>query len=149
MENIIDLVFTLKRVPLFANIPDHIISEIAQLIELVEVEAGNRFITMDGVADGLYVIKKGRVKVHTDHSEICQLSNHDIVGELGVLAPIKRTAHVTAMEDCILYQIHRSYFLQLMSEIPEVTPPILHVLTDKIIKTNKSYLDIVDNEEEE
>ena len=147
MENIIDLVFTLKRVALFADIPDHIISEIAQLIEIVEVEEGNRFITKDGVADGLYVIKKGRVKVHTDHGEICQLTDHDIVGELGVLAPIKRSAHVTAMEDCILYQIHRSYFLQLMIEIPEITPPILHVLTDKIVKTNQSYLDIVNSTE--
>lgn len=142
MENTIDLVFTLKRVPLFADIPDHIIAEIAGLIEVVEVSADEQFIKKGDVADGLYVIKTGQVKVHTDKAEICTLGPNNIVGELGVLAPIHRSAHVTALEPCILYLIHRSYFLQLMNEIPEMTAPILQVLTEKLIKTNESYMDI-------
>lgn len=144
MENTIDLVFTLKRVPLFADIPDHILAEVASIIEIVTIEEGHQFITMDDVAEGLYVIKSGKVKVHTDRAVICELGENNIVGELGVLAPVKRSAHVTAVEPCILYLIHRQYFLQLMNEIPEITPPILHVLTDKIINTNKKYMDIVD-----
>jgi CRP-like cAMP-binding protein len=142
MKNTIDLVFTLKKVPLFADIPDHIIAEIARLIAVIDMEEGKQFIKKDDVADGLFVIKTGRVKVHTDQVEICQLGENDIVGELGVLAPIRRSAHVTALEPCILYFIHREYFIQLMNEIPEITAPILHVLTDKIIKANEAYMDI-------
>ncbi len=142
MENTIDLVFTLKRVPLFADIPDHIVAEIAALIEVIDVNKGDQFIRKDDLADGLYVIKTGQVKVHTDKAEICILGANEIVGELGVLAPIRRSAHVTAIEPCILYLIHRTYFLQLLNEIPEITAPILRVLTEKLIKTNASYMDI-------
>ena len=146
MKNTIDLVFTLKRVPLFATIPEHILAEIASLIEIVTVEEGHRLITMGDVAEGLYVIKSGRVSVHTDRADICELAENNIVGELGVLSPVLRSAHVTTLTPCILYSIHRQYFLQLMNEIPEITPPILHVLTDKIIKANQAYMDIIDQQ---
>lgn len=142
MKNTIDLVFTLKKVPLFTAIPDHILAEVARLIEVVDIKSNVRFIKKSAIADGLYVIKSGRVKVHTDEVEICQLAENDIVGELGVLAPIRRSAHVTSMEPCILYLIHREYFIQLMNEIPEIVAPILHVLTNKIINTNEAFMDI-------
>ncbi len=142
MENTIDLLFTLKEVALFANIPDHILAEVASIIDIQEVPASERFIHQGLEGDGLYVVKSGVVRVHTDRADICTLRENDIVGELSVLAPIKRSAHVTAETDCILYHIHRIYFLQLMNDIPEIVPPILQVLTQKITKSNESFIDI-------
>lgn len=142
MRNTIDLIFTLKQVRLFSEIPDHVLADVAELIEIVEVPKGDQFIEEGDVADGLFIIKSGHVKVHTDQTEICRLGPPELVGELGVIATIKRSASVTALEDCILYKIHRKFFMQLIKEIPEITPPILQVLAERLIKTNQSYIDI-------
>lgn len=137
MEMIIDLVLALKKVNIFSDIPDHILSDIAKIIDVVEFQEGDQFIKHGEIGQYLYIIRKGGVTVHFGENEVAQLKENDIVGELSVLAPIKRTADVTALEDIILYRIEREYFLELLVEEPEIMKAILKVLVYRINNLNQ------------
>ena len=137
MEMIIDLVLALKKVNIFSDIPDHILADIAKIIDVVEFQKGDQFIKQGEIGQYLYIIRKGSVAVHVGDHRLAELKENDIVGELSVLAPIKRTADVSATEDIILYRIEREYFLELLVEEPEIMKAILKVLVYRINNLNQ------------
>lgn len=137
MEIIVDLVRALKQVNIFSDIPDHILADIAKIIDVVEYQKGDQFIKQGEIGHYLYIIRQGGVEVHVADKQLAVLRQNDIVGELSILAPIKRTADVTALEDIILYRIEREYFLELLREEPEIMKTILKVLVYRINNLNK------------
>ena len=134
---ILDLVLSLKKVKVFSEIPDHLLAEIAEIIEIEEFNKGDKIISRDDVGNCMYIIKEGQVRVHHGDVELAVLGEHEIVGELSLLAPVKRTADVTAIEDLILFKIHRDYFLDMLSQESEIVGGILKVLVDRIIYQNE------------
>jgi CRP-like cAMP-binding protein len=134
---ILDLVLSLKKVKVFSQIPDNLLVEIAEIIEVEEISKGQQFISKENVGDCMYIIKEGRVRVHHGDVELAILSEHEIVGELALLAPVKRTADVTALDDLILFKIHRDYFMDMLLQESEIVKGILKVLVDRIVYQNE------------
>ena len=137
MENIIDLVLALKHVSIFNNIPDHILADIAEIIKIEKIERGETFINKGELGDEMYIIQSGKAKIHDGDHDIAILEENQIVGELAILAPVKRTADVTAMEDCLVFVIQREYFSDLLSEQFDLVQEVMSSLVQTIIEMNK------------
>lgn len=137
MENIIDLVLSLKHVSIFNNIPDHILADIAEIIKVEKIESGETFINKGELGDEMYIIQSGKAKIHDGDHDIAILEENQIVGELAILAPVKRTADVTAMEDCLVFIIQREYFADLLSEQFDLVQEVMSSLVQTIIEMNK------------
>lgn len=136
MKLIIDLVLALKNVDIFSDIPEHIMADIADIIEINEFGKGERIIRKGEVGNCLYIIRKGKVSVHDGDKTLATLGENDIVGELSLLAPVMRTADVTALEDLVLFRIDREFFMDLLFEEPEIMKGILNVLVSRITTLN-------------
>lgn len=136
MKLIIDLVLALKNVDIFSDIPEHIMADIADIIEINEFGKGERIMRKGEVGNCLYIIRKGRVSVHDGDKTLATLGENDIVGELSLLAPVMRTADVTALEDLVLFRIDREFFMDLLFEEPEIMKGILNVLVSRITTLN-------------
>lgn len=136
MELIIDKVMALKSVNIFSDLPEHVLAEIAEIIEIEEHTEGDLIIKKGEIGNSMFLIRKGKVKVHDGERTFATLHENDIVGELSLLAPVPRTAHVTATENLVLFKIEREYFMDLLYEEPELMHGIMRVLVNRIIDLN-------------
>jgi CRP-like cAMP-binding protein len=126
----------LKAVNIFSNLPEHILAEIAEIIDIEEYTEGETIINKGDIGNSMYLIRKGKVKVHDGDKIFARLNENDIVGELSLLAPVPRTANVTATENLVLFKIEREYFMDLLYEEPELMHGIMEVLVNRIMHLN-------------
>ena len=136
MQLIIDLVLALKNVPIFSQIPDHVIAEIAEIIEIQEFSSGETLIHKGDIGDCMYVIREGSVEIKDGQNILAVLKENELVGELSLLAPVQRTASVVAKDDLVVFRIEREFFLELVYEEPTIVSGLLGVLVSRIIDQN-------------
>lgn len=136
MELIIDKVMALKAVNIFSDLPEHVLAEIAEIIEIEEHTEGETIIKKGDIGNSMFLIRKGKVKVHDGEKIFAVLHENDIVGELALLAPVPRTATVTATDNLVLFKIEREYFMDLLYEEPELMHGIMEVLVNRIVDLN-------------
>jgi len=147
MEFFVDKVFSLKSVSVFENLPEASLLDVARIMDTEEFEAGEEFIKKGDIAEDMYIVKSGVVEVHHDGSILAVLGENEIVGELAILAPIRRTASVRARTEVIAYRIGREYFMDLLYEKPELMSDIIEVLIGRITNLNdelRRYKNLVD-----
>jgi CRP-like cAMP-binding protein len=141
MDNIIDKVLALKNVNIFHTIADHILADIAEIIKEVTIPEGEQFIKKGEIGDCMYILFKGSAKVHDGAFMLSKIGENKIVGELAILAPVLRTADVTALEDCVLFKIDREYFSELLEEESEISKGVMRALVERIIANNERKQD--------
>lgn len=142
MENIIDFIIALKNVNIFQNLPDHVLADIAEITLVDSFVAGETFIKKGDLGDNMYIIKEGSAKVHDGEHTFTKLSKNQIVGELAILAPVKRTADVTALENMTVFKINREYFSDLLAEEFDIVKGVLSTLVETIIKNNEQLTEL-------
>lgn len=134
MEPTIERVTMLKSVDLFARTPDDVLAQIADEVETISVRAGEAIIRKGEIGDSLFIIARGRVRVHDNDVTIATLGECEIVGELAVLDPEPRSATVTAETDVLLYRLDRDDLFELLPDHIEIVRGIFHVLCARLRK---------------
>jgi CRP-like cAMP-binding protein len=114
---------------MFSQTPDHVLADVAGLLEDVEVAEDETIFKKGDPGDSMYIIVDGRVRVHTEERLLNYLDESDVFGEMALLDPEPRLASVTAAEPTRLFRLDGSPFYQLMAERPEVAAGIIRVLT--------------------
>lgn len=118
----------LRTVNLFAETPDHILAEVARLLEEVVCPAGATLFEQGDYGDAMYIIIEGRVRVHSGGRTLTTLEKGSVFGEMAALDPEPRSASITALADLRLLRLERVPFAQLITSRPEVTNGIIHIL---------------------
>lgn len=136
MEFLVDKVFSLKSVSIFESLAEASLLDVARIMSFEEFKQGEIFIKKGDVADAMYIIKDGKVAVMDGDAVLATLGENEIVGELAILAPIRRTASVKALTDVLLYKIEREYFLDLLYEKPEMMGDLIEILIGRIMFLN-------------
>lgn len=125
-------VIILKRVSLFAETPDEVLAEAAQVLEEVDVAAGQTLFEAGEVGNRLYIIVFGKVKVHLQGRLLNTLGPGEIFGEMSVLDSEPRTASVSTLEDSRLLQLSQDVMYELMADHTEVMRGIVRFLTSSL-----------------
>ena len=141
MENIIDMVIALKNVSIFEDLPDHVLADIAEITTTSIIPAGEKFISKGDIEENMFIIKSGTAKIHDGEHIITTLGQNQIVGELAILAPVQRTADVTAVEEMLVFKINRDYFSDLIAEEFEIVKGVMIALVERIIINNAKLKD--------
>jgi signal transduction histidine kinase len=143
---------TLKGVPLFQDLADERLRELAVVGKTV-TWAANQVVFSEGDApDNLYVILAGRVKVFrqgADGDEVVlgTLAKGDCFGEMALFDQAPRSASVVALERCEFFVLGRTAFLNLLSESPGLVSEALASISGKVRATNeKLLLEIVEKQ---
>jgi CRP/FNR family transcriptional regulator, cyclic AMP receptor protein len=126
---IIERVAALNRAAIFADLHDHALAEIAQIVEEVTFEAGEVVIQQGQEETWMFVLVDGRLRVDVGGVEVSRHASGAIVGELAILDPAPRAATVIALEPCLLFRIGQQPFREVMQEQPEVMAALLTMLT--------------------
>jgi CRP-like cAMP-binding protein len=109
----------LKRIPLFAEVPDDALQKIAPFATTEEWPEGKEIIKEGGFSNHFYAIEEGTVKVERGGEHIADLRAGDIFGEQGLLEHSERTATVTSTSDIRLIKIEHWELSRMKKAMPE------------------------------
>ena len=109
----------LKRIPLFAEVPDEAVGTIAPFATLEEWPAGKEIVREGGFSNHFYAIEEGSAKVERDGSHVADLGPGDVFGEQGLLERTERSATVTSTSEIKLIKIEHWELSRMKKSMPE------------------------------
>lgn len=101
----------LRRVPLFAPLPETALEDVARSAVEVDVLAATPLIVAGESGDRFFVVADGSFEVAIDGQPIATVERGGSFGEIALLADVARTASVTAREPSRVLAIERRPFL--------------------------------------
>ncbi|MEO0902439.1 MAG: sigma 54-interacting transcriptional regulator, partial [Bacteroidota bacterium] len=123
-----ELVDFLKKVPFFSEVDKAPLMQLCENTQLEYYDGKDCIIEKGDVADGMYVIVEGKVKVHDVGHVYSTLSSTDCFGEYALIDKEPRSASVSALEKTSLLKIRQKDFVSLISSDRGFTTGILSVL---------------------
>jgi len=137
----VERVVALHRVPLFADVPGRTLAAVARSANELDVVAGEPVIVEGAVEDHLFVVVRGRLRVHHGEREITTLGPGSTVGELAALVPEPRSASVTALETTNLLRIDKPILDELIADRPALAAGIIGALVAMLRERASSETD--------
>jgi CRP-like cAMP-binding protein len=98
-------VAALKRVPLFADLGDHELAEIARLFKERRFAAGDTVVQEGSGGAAFFVIDSGEAVVIVNGEERSTLAAGDHFGEIALIDEGPRMATITASSDLVCYGV--------------------------------------------
>ncbi len=103
MLSTVEKVLILKSVDMFGQTPDHVLADVAELLEEIDVPAGETILQQGDFGDSMYVIVDGKVSVCDGERLLNYLGERDVFGEMALLDPEPRLATVIAEQPTRLF----------------------------------------------
>lgn len=107
--------------------------ELAEVVELIQVEPGSNFITQGNTDNDIYLILAGKVSIIVNGREKAQRRAGQHVGEMAAIDPsARRVASVVAIEQTVLARISEPAFSKLASKYPEMWRRLAMEIADRL-----------------
>ncbi|MDE3055525.1 MAG: cyclic nucleotide-binding domain-containing protein [Verrucomicrobiota bacterium] len=118
--------FFLKKVSLFSDLDLEFLLAIAEKLHEEEYDAGEKIFHFGQVANRIYFIARGSVRILTPswHS-IQELASGDYFGDESLFNDEPRSYQAQSTGDSLLYTLSRSHLLAIISECPSVAVLLL------------------------
>ena len=127
----------LKKVPLFSNLSQRHLGEIAKHADQVQVER-ERVLAHEGKKGWEFIfVVDGKARVEKDGKFIRQLSGGDFFGEISLIDGEPRTATVIAETDMTLLIVHKTSFDHLIDTIPGLQKKMVVSLCEYLRRAEK------------
>lgn len=133
---LIEKVLLLKSLSIFAETPETVLAEVAEILEEVEYAEGQQIFCSGDVANCMYIIFKGNVRIHKDGHTLATMKENDFFGELSLLDTETRSASATATIESLLLKIDQEPFYEIMESRIEVARGIIKTLCRRIRELN-------------
>ena len=128
----IEKVMVLRSLSIFENVPDDVLSNLAELAEETFTEKAGPIYEKGGMGRTMYVIVSGRVRMHDEDRTFVSLGEREFFGELTTLDPSPHSASASAEEDVTLLGLDRDALYEVMSEHPEILRGFIHILCERL-----------------
>lgn len=109
----------LKRIPLFAAVPDDALRQVATFATLEEWPEGKEIIREGAYANHFFAIEEGKATVERDGEHVADLGPGDVFGEQALLEKQERSATVRAASQIKLIKIEHWELSRMKKHIPE------------------------------
>jgi CRP/FNR family transcriptional regulator, cyclic AMP receptor protein len=115
----------LKRVPLFSDLDDRELQQIANSMKQRRFSAGQQIAVEGESGVGFFVIEDGQAKVTVGGDEVRTLGPGDYFGEVALITQGARTATVTADTDLTTWGMTFWDFRPLVEDTPSISWKLL------------------------
>ena len=110
----------LKRIPIFADVPDEDLRVITTFATTDEVPEGTVIVKEGDFANHFLAIEDGTAEVRKGDEKVGELGQGDIFGEMGLIDKEKRSASVVATSRVRLIKIERWELQRMKKTLPDV-----------------------------
>lgn len=121
----------LKRVPLFAEVPEESLKKIAPFTNIEEFAEGKVVVREGGYSNNFYVIDDGTAKVERGGEELAELGKGDVFGEQGLLEKEQRSASVTATSTLRVIKIEHWELSRMRKAMPDVVEQLRKTVEER------------------
>ncbi len=128
----LERVLFLESVPLFRGFSGEELAPVAAIAVEEQREAGEDVLREGDLADSLYLLVEGRVRIHRAGQTLAQLGERESFGEMSLLDPAPRSATATAETDVTLLKLSEADFRDLLEEKHQLALGIIQVLTRRL-----------------
>ncbi len=122
----------LRKVPLFAEMSEDDLGRLCEMVDEVQLAAGEDLFKEGSKGDRAYVIKEGQVEILKEASGrqvlVSVRSSGDVIGEMALLEDAPRSATVRARTDASLLAIHQEQMEQLLASSASAAQAMLHTV---------------------
>lgn len=139
---LIEKVLLLKSLSIFAETPENVLAEVAEILVEEEHAKGHTVFNDGDVAHCMYVIFKGEVRIHKGEHTLAVLKENDFFGELSLLDTETRSASATANTETLLLKIDQEPFYEIMESRVEVARGIIKTLCKRLRAQNQKSLQV-------
>lgn len=140
MSLLTDEVEVLRRSPMFAGVETPQLKLLAYTGEMVRFDAGEILFRQGDPGDSAYVILSGEVLVLAESPigpiELARLGQHEIVGEIGILCDVPRTATVQAATPLHSLRIAKDCLAEMLESFPGMALAMLRELAQRLSRTS-------------
>lgn len=136
-----DKIILLRTTDIFSETPENILLDLADIMEEVEVNAGDVIFEKGMPGYDMYIIHKGTVDIKDRDTVLATLNEKDFFGELALLDPEPRSATALAKTDAVLFKLDQEAFYEIMSDRVEVAKGIMKVLCRRLRRQNDKVSD--------
>ena len=130
----------LRKVPLFAELPEADLNRLCAMVEQVKLPAGQVLFEEGSRGDRAYVIESGELEVIKDSGGRPVLLDlrraGDVIGEIALLEDTPRTATLRARTDSSLLAINQEQFDILVNGSPTAARVLLNTVVGRIRNMN-------------
>ncbi len=130
----------LKQVEIFREIDSGLLNQIGEILEYQSFISGTPIILKGEEGNSMYIISKGKVKIHDGEHTVAFMEAGNFFGEFSLLDAAPRSMSVTAIENVETISITREIFYNLLKNQPEVAKKIISTLTSRLRKQNESLI---------
>lgn len=134
---LVEKVLILKSLSIFKDTPEHILADLAPLMEEEEYEQNTIVFNEGEIGDCMYIIYQGEVKIHKGNTTLAVLKEKEVFGELALLDPEVRSASATTHSDCILFRIDQEPFYELLENRTEIARGFIKILCQRLRAQNE------------
>lgn len=131
-----DDIRTLSGVGLFSELNAEQLRLLAFGAETIRLPAGEEIYREGAVADCAFVVARGRVVLYRERDgqavAVARLGEGAIIGEMALIAPVKRITYAAAETDAELVRLSRSLFRRILEEYPDVAASLHHKMTEEL-----------------
>lgn len=114
----------LRSIPEFASLPDEFVKHLQERVELIPYDKGDVICKQGDVADSMYLVRIGFVRVSQAHAGgdlvLAYLSRGQYFGEVGLLVGGTRAATCTAADHVEVVKIKKEDFDFMVQRFPAV-----------------------------
>ena len=121
----------LQHVPLLKTLSVRQLEKLAAHLDVREVASGAELVSTGDRATRFALLASGAAQVSVGEVVVGWLYKHDFFGEMALLAGGRRTATVTALEACTVWELGGRSFARLEAEHPEIAAAIGEAAEDR------------------
>ncbi len=130
----------LHKVEIFKNIPADFLNILSKSLFAADYKKDTPIIHKGEEGDSMYIILKGKVKIHDDEHVVATMEAGNYFGEFSLLDAAPRSMSVTAIEDVTAVAIKREVFFNLLQNQTDVSKKIISTLTRRLRQQNESLI---------
>jgi CRP/FNR family transcriptional regulator, cyclic AMP receptor protein len=110
----------LKKIPLFADVPDEDLQKVATFATTEEFPEGATVVKEGGYSNHFYAIEEGTVKIERGGEHLADLGPGDVFGEQGLLERQERSASVVSTSPLRVIKIEHWELSRMRKSMPQV-----------------------------
>ena len=127
----------MRNTPLFAGLSDLEVDALADCMGKRKFARSMIIFHKGSLGQNLYLIETGRVRIYSLSTEgkeitINMVSPGEAFGEMSLLDGLPRSAGAMAVENTVVYTLHRDDFLRQLDSNPRMARSILELVTTRL-----------------
>ena len=129
----------LRRIPMFARVEPAKLKLLAFASERLTFAPSQELFHQGDMADAAYIIVDGDAEVILETAKgpirVAQMTKNDLIGEIGILCDVPRTATVKASSNLTTLRISKDLFFSMVTDFPAMGVEIMRELAYRLDHT--------------